>query len=209
MNDFQFWGQQIVEHAMFLVLMTEEPAVRAQLQDLFAELQFSYRMGNMPAFLRALDQFMALKASMLSQLERGTWLGFAYPSLLHHMLKEEDYFKRRLRGPLTVGDELAFWTDERAGENDVAAQLIDPTEGTIIQMLKGEAAQFKALGAQPAGPATVRAAAEAAATMNRALAGMTPAKPLSAIAPQLKIHVMREGQRMIETLAQLPMARVA
>ena len=204
-DEFDFWGRQIVEHALFTAQALEGPVLKPQAAQLQALLGEAYQKRDLRTFLTLLDRFMAFKRQLLA-VQNQRWIGWPFPSLLEHMLKEEAFFLAKLRGRVDPAQEMQFWLEERMGENQVGAHLIDPLETQAVTALNQTADKFKQLlTACRASCAqnVVAASGQVAQEMDRALAGMKPGAPKSVISPVLKDHIRREGQRMVQATQRI------
>lgn len=149
-----FWGTQMKEHALFLYLGLEDdvgkkgtyklknkaseihndwgefmkdtygnlsPAVTLEGQDL------SKFEVNKQRLEKLLNELIVFKEKVLGELNGGKWIGWIYPSMVKHMIKEAGYFKRKLNGPAFTDDEEIKFSNQHQGEEmAVTAQLIDP-----------------------------------------------------------------------------------
>lgn len=211
-EEFQFWGRQIVEHALFSHLALEEPTLKAAARQTYEQLGAAYQAKNLQEFVRLTNEFIATKQQLVARIQAGEWLGWAYPSFLQHMVEEEQFFLAKLQGPIPDAVELNFWLHERRTEAEVTAHLIDPSAKAAVASMMATAKGFNDLenAAQiiPTAPhfmpQIVQEAAQQGAAANAALALMKPpAQPLSIIAPDLAMHVHREGERMGAAMAAL------
>lgn len=203
MDEFDFWGHQITEHALFVALSLQDAALRKRAMDLHTALGQAYAACDLQTFLAHLSEFMTFKREGLALVKGGTWIGWGFPSMLRHMLDEEQFFVDKINGNITPQQEIAFWLKERLEENELAAHLIDPTEGVAITKLINGANQFARLGQQCLAQCDVnviRGAGLAGQAMNAELARM---RPQSVIPPQLQAHVEREGARFVQATQRI------
>lgn len=194
-QDLDFWGRQIVEHARLLQMLAGDRSLQAELARHERTLAQTYAARDANRFMAATRDFIGFKLQVLARLRQGTWLGWAFPSLYDHMNKEESYFLARLAGPLTPAQELAFWLQERSEELGLAGHLLDPSEQAATDNLQAQSVNLAALAKAPYTPANAAIALQATAPLNRVIGAMTISNPLSVIAPQLKAHVLREGEQ--------------
>ena len=60
-------------------------------------------------------------------LAKNIWIGWIFLSLIQHMQKETEYFRRKLEGPeYTEEEEIKFIDQHHAEEMGATAQLLDP-----------------------------------------------------------------------------------
>ena len=207
-NEFEFWGRQIVEHALFAHLTLEEPALKAQALEMHNALRQAYDARDLRGFTMLTQQFMAFKQAALAQQRAGQWIGWAFPSFIQHMLEEEAFFLSRVaNAPSTPQQVLAFWLKERMGEAEVGAHLIDPSEIAAVAKMAETAHTFATLGRLALGQCNAErvivASQAAGALANEAVLAMQPGRPASLISPELKDHIAREGDRFVQTTRQL------
>ena len=204
-DEFAFWGRQIVEHADFAVQGLQIPAIKARAAASRAELGSAYQRGDLQAFLVALDKFMAFKHELL-RTQNGSWIGWTFPSLLQHMLDEETFFLAKLRGPVDPAQEMQFWLSERMGENQVGAQLVDPSEPQAVSIMTQTGEKFRSLLAAcqaACSQRVIQSASQEVLAMDQALAPMRPNAPKSLISPVLNTHIRREGMRMVQAVNRI------
>ncbi|MBA3750823.1 MAG: DUF2935 domain-containing protein, partial [Nitrosopumilus sp.] len=73
------------------------------------------------------------------RLDRGEKLGWVYPSLAKHILKEERYFKSKLMGNMPINYEIAYINKHHEEELGTTAQLLDPKEQSSIDLVRSYA----------------------------------------------------------------------
>lgn len=206
MDEFDFWGLQITEHALFVGMSLVDANLRQKALELHQALGAAYNARDLPTFLARLDEFIAFKETGLAQIKAGNWIGWGFPSLLRHMLDEERFFLAKLQNTISPEQEMTFWLKERLEENELAVHLLDPVEGGAIAKVATAANQFAALGKRcltGCDPSVIRSAQALGILMNRELAEMAPGRPQSVIPPELKAHVEREGQRFVQTAGRI------
>lgn len=206
-SDLEFWGQRVIEHALFCELLLTDPTLRAEALRHRAALEAAYLAKDQDKTLAALDPFMEYKKRALAAQKNGTWIGWAFPSLIQHMIEEEAFFRRSLAGPpLSPIEVLRFWLHERRTETEASAKLLDPTAKKAETLFAQTAARYAQLEAATNGNAAATIAiptANVAAEQNDVLRRSSPQSPLSVIAPILNKHVLREGERCVETMQVL------
>lgn len=203
-NEFEFWGRQAVEHAELAHQMLEVEPLRSQALQMRNELGAMYDAQNLGAFLPLLQRSIDFKRAALAQQRSGTWIGWAFPSMVEHMIDEESFALARMQGqPIAPTDLLRFWLHERAGETAVGAHLIDPSALPAVLHLTKTSLRFRALENAPPSPATALATETLAAQANAELLATTPNSPPSIISIPLRNHIAREGARCVQTLQAL------
>lgn len=154
-DEIHFWGRQMMEHLLFLYLGLEDGD--HQLKDKSYGLHVQWKKMLYRCFynnginvdyetvelsstdlkkvtdldkeevLHLLDTTIQLKKLVQKGLEDGKWIGWIFLSLVKHMLKEADYFKKKLNGDkMTVEQEIHFANEHNSEEISTTAQLIDP-----------------------------------------------------------------------------------
>lgn len=209
-QEFEFWGRQATEHALFMHLGLEDPALKKQALDIHNGLKSWYDTLQLDPFLKNLETSMAFKRAVLARLNAGEWLGWLYPDFVDHVLREEEYFLAKLsqgvgggRG-MPANIETATWLRFMGEHAQFAAQLVDPTEAQAMSRAAALARRFEGLHAgcthSTCGPQMVALSERAGRELDAFFSGMKPAKPKSIIHPVLAAHVVREGRRFVETM---------
>lgn len=201
-NEFEFWGRQAVDHALFAQLALEVPALKVAAGQLHDQMAQTYANRDRVAFLPLLQQSIDFKRQALAQQRAGEWIGWAFPSFIQHMIDEENFALARIQGQeFTPQALIDFWNGERAGETAVTAHLIDPSAPAATARAADASLKFARLTrSRQATPATIAAARALAAQVNQELLSWNPpAQPLSIISQEIRDHVAREGQRFVDT----------
>lgn len=164
-DEIHFWGRQMAEHALFLHLGLEETGLKDQARTIqqaweaFLEKTF-YSRGiivsnstislseddlqkitdvNINRVNELINITIDFKTSIITILNTGKWIGWIFPALAQHMLKEAEYFKRKVNGPaFDAGEEIIFINEHHGEEMGATAQLIDPNpaQQTIIDLVR-------------------------------------------------------------------------
>lgn len=154
-DEIHFWGRQMLEHMLFLFLGLEDYDYAFKNRSFkihndwnnFMKTCF-WNRGIVPksdlivlgeSDLKKLDKIdmstleqllietEKFQKDLLSVLGTGKWMGWIFPSLVEHMQKETDYFKRKINGPdFTASEEVKFINQHHGEEIGTTAQLIDP-----------------------------------------------------------------------------------
>ena len=153
-DEIHFWSRQLMEHSLFLHLGLEElnlkkEALESQMKwKHFLNANF-YDKGvrvNLdtiiltPADLAKVDDIdidkfnrdylepmIEFNTKVVNILKTGKWVGWIFPALAEHMLKEANYFNRKVNGPAyTLDEEIEFDNTHNAEEIGTSANLIDP-----------------------------------------------------------------------------------
>lgn len=208
-DDFQFWGLQIIEHAQFAAMgLEDQPELLAQALEIHRQLVAAYSARDLATFRAIVEQqFIPFKDAALAQLKAGTWLGWNFQSLLRHMIDEEQFFLDRTGArTMTPEQEMAFWLKERLEETELSAHLVDPTEGGAVGKLTQAANALAQLGQRcltTCDARVVQAAQTLGLRMGAELAAMQPGRPQSVIPAELKTHVERENARFVQAATRI------
>lgn len=169
-DEIHFWGRQMSEHALFLYLGLEDvdhvlkneafeihtkwnnfmntifynKGITVTSKTVFLNGEELGKLDNISIsdvtdLINLIEQF---QNKILENLNQGKWIGWVYPSLVRHMLKENVYFKRKINGPqLNLKEEIDFANDHHSTEMGVTAQLIDPSpeQQPIIDIVRSYA----------------------------------------------------------------------
>ncbi len=223
--DTLFWGEQLMEHAMFFVMLMPgaelaQPRGQAeQLQRQFAEHLARLRgarldRGNYVAFnnstLGLTRRIIAYKREMEQAQTSGRYRTLVWPTFFDHTRGEAERFARRLeqlnRG--NVGYQRAevvpFWSDKMAEHAQFIAHLLDPEERLLVEAAEGTSRTFRSLETRPGrpgGPDPVMAAVEGIIDFKTAAErGIQTGQIRSIIHPALADHVRREAVRFQDEL---------
>lgn len=168
-DEIYFWGRQMAEHLLFLQLGFEDFDDKLELKNAAGELreawekffeQTYYNNGIKPDLntvfldnqdlskIKFFDQVklndllaktIKFKENAIQILDSGKWIGWIFPALAKHMLKEAQYFQGILEGPaLGVQQEISFINEHHSEETGATAQLIDPSpdQQKIIDLVR-------------------------------------------------------------------------
>ncbi len=219
--DTMFWGEQMMEHAMFFVMLMPGPELaqprgRAeQLQRQFTDHLARLRRGRLSrgdyaafnnstlALNRTLIDY---KREMEEAQDSGRMHSLVWPLFFNHTRGEAERFARRLE-QLNGGDTaysraevVPFWSDKMAEHSDFIAHLLDPEERLLIEASEETSELFRGLERNPS-----RGAAEAAVQAiidfkTAAGQGIQSGAIDSIINPALADHVRREAIRFQDEL---------
>lgn len=216
-----FWPRQMEEHALFLSLGLEDPALRAEAareRDRWRKFRARRREGPAEAAeaLALAADLRALKVRVHDRLAAGEWLGWLFPSFVDHIRRELDYFTaalRRARRPEPGGsarrasEEMCSWLMFMMEHAAFAAHLLDPREVRLVLRARALIGDFGRLHAACGGAdAQLLSLSERA---GRALdayfvgSGLGTARARSVVHPALAAHVVREGRMFLRTVLGL------
>lgn len=219
--DTLFWGEQLMEHAMFFVMLMpgaelaqqrgRAEQLQRQFTDHLARLRGS-RLdgGNYAAFnnstLALTREIISYKREMQEAQDSGRIHSLAWPLFFDHTAGEAERFAGRLE-QLNGGDTsysraevVPFWSDKMAEHAQFIAHLLDPEERLLIETAEETSGLFRSLEQNPS-----RGGAEAAVQAiidfkTAAGQGIQSGTIDSIINPPLADHVRREAIRFQDEL---------
>lgn len=221
--DTLFWGEQMMEHAMFFVMLMPGPELagprgeaegfQRQFADHLARLRGSrLDRSNYVAFNNAtigLASGLAdYKARMEAAQTSGAIRSLVWPTFFSHTREEAVRFVGRL-GQLNAGNPafdrrevIPFWADKMEEHSLFVAHLLDPTEKTLKTAAETSAGLFGRMeAAPPASNDPVLAAAQTIINFKTAAEkGIQAGQIKSIIHPALADHVRREAIRFRDEL---------
>lgn len=219
--DTLFWGEQLMEHAMFFVMLMPGPELagprgraeqfQRQFTDHLARLRGSrLDSGDFVAFnnstLALARPFIAYKREMQEAQSSGRMHSLVWPLFFDHTAGEAERFTRRLE-QLNGGDTsysraevVPFWSDKMAEHAQFIAHLLDPAERLLIEASGATSTTFRRLESNPTG-AGAEAAVQAIIDFKTAAGrGIQSGAIDSIINPALADHVRREAIRFQDEL---------
>jgi hypothetical protein len=221
--DTLFWGEQLMEHAMFFAMMMPGPDLAGprseaeRLQTQFADQLTKLRAsrldrGSYVAFnnstlvlVRGISDY---KQRMGEAQARGRMRSLVWPSFFDHTREEADRFAARLQ-QLNAGNAafnrqevIPFWADKMEEHSLFIAHQLDPEEKTLIKLAETSAGAFGKMEASPpASKDPALAAVQAIIDFKTAAEkGILAGEIKSIIHPALADHVRREAIRFKDEL---------
>ncbi len=221
--DTLFWGEQMMEHAMFFAMLMPGPELAVQrgqaeqFQRRFAEHLSRLRGsrlagGNYAAFnattVGLTQSLIAYKQAMQDAQSSGRMRSLVWPSFFDHTRKEAERFVARLQqlnGGNTIYERrevIPFWADKMEEHSLFIDQLLDPDEIVLKEASQASARAFAKMEAAP--PVSKDPALAAAQTIidfkTAAEKGILSGQIKSIIHPALADHVRREAIRFRDEL---------
>src|SRR5688572_2666900 len=148
-----FWGEQMMEHAVFLTMfmpgddLAQQRAEADRFKKTFearlaglksAPLTKDSYVASNEAAVKETRDFMAFKRGLIDAQASGKVHTLAWPTFLDHISREEDHLVQRL-GRLSGGDTSydrvetdKFWSLIMGEHADFIVHLLDPTEKELI-----------------------------------------------------------------------------
>jgi len=205
-DEIEFWSRQLSEHALFFHLGIEDEALKHDALILHSDWE-TFRQGGAAGDLVALvTNLRGFKTMLLDELSR-RWIGWIFPLFVEHTRRELDLFVAHLGTSALTPDELCQWTRFMAEHAAFAAHLLDPAEAAKIQEATAAAGQFSKLseGCAVITPTLVALSQKAGEGLDAWLqkSGLGTPATHSVVHPVLAAHVVREGQRFLQTTAAL------
>ena len=221
--DTLFWGEQLMEHAMFIALLMPGPELAAprreaeqfqkQFTDHLARLRGSrLDASNYSAFnastLGLTNALIGYKQRMEVAQTSGQMHSLVWPLFFAHVRHEAERFARRL-AQLNAGNAafdrrevVPFWADKMEEHSLFVAHLLDPSEKVLIGAAETSAGLFGKLERTPVtSKAPARAAAQQIIDFKVAAEkGIQAGQIKSIINPALADHVRREAIRFKDEL---------
>ena len=223
--DTLFWGEQMMEHAMFFAMMMPGPELAAPRGEAEAfQREFAQHLGRLRASSLDRSNYVAFNngtiglANRLNEYKQrmeeaqasGRMRSLAWPSFFDHTRNEGMRFTARL-GQLNGGNAafdrrevVPFWADKMEEHSLFIDQLLDPDEAVLKKVSRTSADAFGKLERTPVGskdPAL--AAAQTIIDFKTAAEkGILAGQIKSIIHPALADHVRREAVRFKDELTR-------
>lgn len=221
--DTLFWGEQMMEHAMFFVMLMPGPELagprseaerfQRQFTDHLSLLRRSrLDRGNYAAFnnrtITLTNALVAYKQRMEIAQTSGSIRSLVWPTFFEHTREEGIRFGARLN-QLNHGNAafdrrevVPFWADKMEEHARFVAHLLDPREKALQEAAETAAGAFDKLEDTPVGSkAPAMAAAQSIIDFKVAAEkGIQSGQIKSIIHPALADHVRREAIRFKDEL---------
>ena len=221
--DTLFWGEQMMEHAMFFVMLMPGPELarpRGQAEqfqrdftDHLARLRrarldrsnFVEFNGRTLALTRALAGY---KREMQQAQESGRLQSLVWPQFFDHTAHEAERFMARLNGlnrgqaEFSRAEVVPFWSQIMDEHSLFIAHLLDPEEQPLITAARQTSETFRAFRSGGATNAVRTAVDEIIDFKTAAERGIQTGQIKSIIHPALADHVRREAVRFRDELAR-------
>lgn len=194
-DDVPFWSRQLCEHALFLSLMLEDPALRDEAASLHQSWLETCQSGaDVTGPLAAL---ISLKERVLARQLSGEWLGWALPSFVAHILFEARYFQARISRGTTRDEDVQTWIRVVKDHADVGPKLLDPAApGKLVSTAASLSGELERLQRRCSGSPYGLCLADADRYFMAANAWVDAVPPRLSIIPEtLASHIKRENSR--------------
>lgn len=219
LGDIIFWSRQLSEHALFLAIGLESTLYRGRaiaLHEAWEEARGDMNALSAQGALtldkaksivwRPTKNLADLKSEVLKAQEGGTWVGWLFPLFIEHTLRELSYFVERVWGhglsPEQTYCQNVNFMQEHA---EFAAHLLDPKAVALISQADSLSKEFSALreGCFSLTPTLIELGRRAGDKLDAYFKTQPISAKNSVIHPVLAEHVIREGQRFLETMNAL------
>ncbi len=223
--DTLFWGEQMLEHAMFFAMLMPGPELarpRAEAEGL--QRRFTEHLARLRAsrldrsnYVAFNNSTIALTNAVIEYKERmehaqtsGRMRSLVWPTFFSHTRNEGIRFRGRLL-QLNQGNAnfdrrevVPFWADKMEEHALFVSHLLDPTETALIDAADSAAATFDRLGNAPVGSKDPALAAVQQIIDFKVAAekGIQAGQIKSIIHPALADHVRREAVRFKDELVR-------
>jgi len=212
LQEISFWSRQLSEHALFFHLGLEDTGSVLKNRALALHKKFEgFRKDISPATMAAIlplcKELRAFKEEVFAKVNGGEWVGWLFPLFVRHVLLELDYFVDKLNGiEYSDREEVVFWDIINCEHAGFAAHLLDPTERDLSRKGNRFSKKFAKL-VRSEKEMMMRMSLQSAKELDeynkQAQVGIKAKTVKSVIHPVLVDHVIREGQRSIETLQRV------
>lgn len=207
-DEVDFWARQMSEHALFLSLGLEVPELKqrgTELHKRWEEFRNNYTSETIDEVFPLLDELKAFKTQVLQTLMAGDWIGWIYPRFAQHVLLELKYFVDKLNGrKMTDDQEAEFWNTINGDHAGFDSHLLDPTERALVEQADALSKRFQTIKSENEMFIQISLYAAHELDQFHKTAKKAPKGAIkSIIHPALLEHVIREGERGIQTLTEL------
>jgi DUF2935 family protein len=213
-SDISFWLPQLIDHSLFLKLGLEEPTLWNEADRLYAILTALLPQvatlsvdDAVKAIENPLKQLRDFESFCIDRGNQGKWIGWLFPMFIEHIRDEQDYFWQRVTASLTPAQEMCSWLGFMGQHCAFAQHLLDPSEGAKMQDALNLLARFVDLsgGCNVVNDQLLLLSQTAGTDLDAYLKnlGVGTPKLRSVIHPVLAAHVVREGQRFLDTVTAL------
>ena len=198
------------EHCIFLFAGIVDPDLRVEALNLYQQweaLRARLHASTVGDVYNLLQTTIGYKKRVLDAiLTSGAWKGSIGAGFSDHVIREAEYFASKLRGEtMSQCDEARFWNEISGDHACFASALLDPIfEGDLAKKARSTCDKIHGLNERGCSQTfidlSLNAAKELDAFNRTAQAGSIAGTVQSIIHPALLSHVIREGERSIQTM---------
>lgn len=209
-DEVEFWSRQLSEHGLFFYLGIEDAALKKRGLEIHKKFE-KFRKGmndtNLSDVLPLAQELRAYKIDVAKTLDSGKWIGWTFPAFVKHVTQELDYFVDTLNAvPSSKEEELNFWNHINADHAAIEAHLFDPSEVTLTKKASNLAEKIYSLEDDDFAvfaDLSLKAAKELDAFNKEGKSLSEKAQLQSVLHPVLVDHVIREGERSMQSIEAL------
>lgn len=204
-DEIVFWSRQMSEHALFLHLGLEKPDIKAEAKKLHEKWEKFRKSGHSEKQLSSLlPELKSFKKRILNRLNNGEWLGWIFSLFADHILRELEFFEKKLKGHVSEHEELLFWKRINQDHADFTAHLLDPQETKLIDKAQDTSKRFHRMGedVKTLRALSLNASKEMDKFTKAGEEGIKAKKIKTVIHPVLISHVVREEERSVEKIKE-------
>jgi hypothetical protein len=241
-DELDFWiGNEktpgaVPEHALFCSLLLADGTWQTDAKNLFTTLDaFRKSRSSDPKVssktlstqvataIQLTMKFRAFLMALYDSQTAGNWQGWAYPSFIAHIRKENDYFVERLsnKTPEPKNTELCRILVFSLEHAALAEKLVDPSERKKIEEARKFILLFQDItargmhdgdrGCENVTPALIDISAMATKRLDAYFRSIAPGKNdcgcpgsvQSILHPVLSDHILREGRRFLAIIERI------
>lgn len=216
-----FWNEQLMEHAVFFIMLMPGPELAAQRAEAEKfKAAFSDHLARSGTLtksnLRAFNQstiehvraFVDFKHRMRDEQTAGRLKSLVWPTFYDHTAREAEYFSARLtrlsEGDVSIDRDKAaeFWTLIMGEHADFVAHLLDPVERELVAKAMKASQDFHKLHDMSPAPRdkAIKGVEDILDFKVAAQKGIETGKIKSIIHPALADHVRREALKAADDL---------
>lgn len=134
----QFWGFQFLEHVEFTFQLLDEQEFKSHA----AQLLKSASGYSTEELAQAL---LELHSSIFDVQRTGESVGPLWPSLVSHMMDEQNWYLRLVSGNVSARDYACFTAKSASGAMGLTARLIDPISQDVSNVVLESSRKFARL----------------------------------------------------------------
>ncbi len=195
-KEIAFWRLQIEEHMLFIYQGLVDDLSETNLKQEAVTLHQAWHYVKDDDVMVLIELTLTYQKLILN-ISQHAWIGWLSVSFLEHIMKETEYFKKKLMAPLSMQEEVQFWLWHHESECAAAEKLLDPSEEELSKLIKKFIDQIKNL---EKGLAKNKMNKDIKCVLNEYINQTTTLEDgilndtiLSNISPILINHVIREG----------------
>lgn len=147
-----FWGHRFTEHAAFLAAgLNHSIPAQASLRRAAEKLQIygpSFVKAGPKGVARLARELTGVQEVILTSFMPPLWSGWNFPSLLRHMIQEQQWFLDMLEGRAMRTQLLSMASKHDAEAATVLDKMLDPSATPLSNVARGKSEVFQGLQAR-------------------------------------------------------------